>query len=36
LGSRSALEWVIDQYQVRGESNPNREDDLGYIVRLVG
>jgi predicted helicase len=36
LGSRSALEWVIDQYQVKGESNPNREDDPGYIVRLVG
>jgi hypothetical protein len=27
---------VIDQYQVKGESDPNREDDLGYIVRLVG
>jgi predicted helicase len=36
LGSRSALEWVIDQYQVRGESDPNRESDPGYIVRLVG
>ena len=36
LGSRSALEWVIDQYQVKGESDPNREDDPGYIVRLVG
>ncbi len=35
LGSRSALEWVIDQYQVKGESDPNREDDPGYIVRLV-
>ena len=34
LGSRSALEWVIDQYQVKGESDPNREDDPGYIVRL--
>jgi len=32
LGSRSALEWVIEQYQVKGESDPNRED----IVRLVG
>jgi predicted helicase len=29
LGSRSALEWVIDQYQVKGESDPNREDDPG-------
>ena len=36
LGSWSALEWVIDQYQVKGESDPNREDDPGYIVRLVG
>jgi predicted helicase len=36
LGSRSALEWVIDQYQAKGESDPNREDDPGYIVRLVG
>jgi predicted helicase len=36
LGSRSALEWVIDQYQVKRESDPNREDDPGYIVRLVG
>jgi predicted helicase len=36
LGSRSALEWVIDQYQVKSESDPNREDDPGYVVRLVG
>ena len=36
LGSRSALEWVIDQYQVKGDSDPNREDDPRYIVRLVG
>lgn len=36
LGSRSALEWIIDQYQVKGDSDPNREDDPGYIVRLVG
>jgi predicted helicase len=35
LGSRSALEWVIDQYRVKGESDPNREGDPGYIVRLV-
>ena len=27
---------MIDQYQVKGESDPNREDDPGYIVRLVG
>ncbi len=36
LGSRSALEWVVDQYQVKGESDPNREDDPGYVVRLAG
>ncbi len=36
LGSRSALEWLIDQYQVKGESDPNREDNPGYIIRLVG
>ncbi len=36
LGSRSALEWVIDQYQLKGESDPNRPGDPGYIVRLVG
>src|SRR5204862_4642056 len=42
LGNRSALEWVIDQYQVSEdkrsgiESDPNREDDPEYIVRLVG
>jgi predicted helicase len=36
LGNRSALEWIIDQYQVKGDSDPNREDDPGYIVRLVG
>jgi predicted helicase len=34
LGNRSALEWVIDQYQVKGESDPNRADDEKYIVRL--
>jgi hypothetical protein len=33
---KSALEWIIDQYQVKGESDPNRDDDPGYIVRLVG
>ena len=42
LGNRSALEWVIDQYQVNTDkrsgitSDPNREDDPQYIVRLVG
>ncbi len=36
LGSKSALDWIIDQYQVKGDSDPNRDDDPGYIVRLVG
>jgi predicted helicase len=42
LGNRSALEWVIDQYQVSEDkrsgirSDPNRPDDKEYIVRLVG
>ena len=42
LGNRSALEWVIDQYQVSVDkrsgirSDPNRADDEEYIVRLVG
>lgn len=42
LGNRSALEWVIDQYQVKEDkrsgikSDPNRGDDPEYIVRLVG
>jgi len=42
LGNRSALEWVIDQYQVSEvkrsgiKSDPNRADDPEYIVRLVG
>ena len=41
LGNRSALEWVIDQYQVATdrrsgiESDQNRLDDPEYIVRLV-
>jgi predicted helicase len=42
LGNRSALEWLIDQYQVSEDkrsgirSDPNRPDDKEYIVRLVG
>ncbi|HEU5383264.1 MAG TPA: type ISP restriction/modification enzyme [Ktedonobacteraceae bacterium] len=41
LGNRSALEWVIDQYQITKDarsgivSNPNRTHDPAYIVRLV-
>jgi predicted helicase len=42
LGNRSALEWVIDQYQVSEDkrsgirSDPHRPDDPEYIVKLVG
>jgi predicted helicase len=42
LGNRSALEWIIDQYQVHRDaagsvvSDPNRDADEEYITRLVG
>jgi predicted helicase len=42
LGNRSALEWVIDQYQVKTDqrsgitNDPNRQDDPEYLARLVG
>ncbi len=43
LGNRSALEWVIDQYQVTENkrsgirSDPNLwSEDERYIVRLIG
>jgi predicted helicase len=42
LGNRSALDWVIDQYQVSEDkrsgiiSDPNNLEDEEYIVRLVG
>jgi predicted helicase len=42
LGNRSALEWIIDQYQVSTDkrsgitNDPNRPDDLPYILRLIG
>ena len=42
LGNRSALDWVIDQYQVTTDrrsgivNDPNDPDDPEYIVRLVG
>ncbi len=41
LGNRSALEWIIDRYQVHRDkrsgivNDPNREDDKQYIVRLI-
>ena len=40
LGNRSALDWIIDQYQVSTDkrsgitNDPNRADDPEYIVRL--
>ena len=42
LGNRSALDWIIDRYQVTVdkrsgiENDPNRLDDEEYIVRLIG
>ena len=42
LGNRSALDWVIDQYQISEDkrttirSDPNRPDDPEYIIRLIG
>jgi len=42
LGNRSALEWVIDQYQVSTDkrsgitNDPNRADDPEYALRLIG
>jgi predicted helicase len=42
LGNRSALDWIIDQYQVGTDkrsgitNDPNRPDDPEYIVRLIG
>jgi predicted helicase len=41
LGNRSALDWIIDQYQVSTDkrsgitNDPNREDDPTYIIRLI-
>ncbi|MDE0481465.1 MAG: N-6 DNA methylase [Candidatus Poribacteria bacterium] len=42
LGTRSALEWVIDQYRVKIDkrsgivNDPNRADEPRYIVDLIG
>lgn len=42
LGNRSALDWIVDQYQVSTDKrsgiliDPNRPDDPDYIVRLIG
>ncbi len=41
LGNRSALEWVVNQYQVKTDkrsgivNDPNRADDPQYIVNLI-
>lgn len=41
LGNRSALDWIIDQYQVSTDkrsgivNDPNREDDPQYILKLI-
>ena len=42
LGTRSALEWVVDQYRVKTDrrsgivNDPNRINDPQYIVKLIG
>ena len=42
LGTRSALEWIVDQYRVKVDkrsgivNNPNRDEDPEYILRLIG
>ena len=42
LGTRSALEWIINQYRVKIDkrsgivNDPNRADDPQYIVKLIG
>jgi hypothetical protein len=41
VSHRSALEWMIDQYQVSTDSagitnDLNRDDDPTYILRLIG
>ena len=42
LGNRSALDWIIDQYQVSTDkrsditNDPNNLDDPQYIIQLIG
>jgi predicted helicase len=42
LGNRSALDWIIDQYQISTDkrsgitNDPNSLDDPQYIIRLIG
>ncbi|MCB9421259.1 MAG: hypothetical protein H6667_15765 [Ardenticatenaceae bacterium] len=41
LGNRSALDWIIDQYQIKTDkrsgitNDPNNLDDETYILRLI-
>ena len=41
LGNRSALDWIIDQYQVTTDkrsgitNDPNRDEEPDYIVKLI-
>ncbi len=41
LGNRSALDWIIDQYQIKTDkrsgiiNDPNRLEDEQYIVKLI-
>jgi predicted helicase len=42
LGNRSALHWVIDQYQIKTDqrsgitNDPNRPEEPRYIFELIG
>ena len=42
LGTRSALEWIVDQYRIKTDkrsgivNDPNRADTPQYIVKLIG
>ena len=42
LGNRSALDWIIDQYQIKTDkrsgitNDPNRADEPDYILKLIG
>ena len=42
LGNRSALDWIIDQYQIKTDkrsgiiNDPNRLDEQDYIITLIG
>lgn len=42
LGNRSALDWIVDQYQVKTDkrsgitNDPNRLDEPDYIIKLIG